>query len=308
MKIKHTFLTIIIAIISFCANAQSFSLSGDGNWHRVAAVGGQHGYFQYIYSQPTGYNPSIARGEIEFINAQNFLIQHHQAMGYANWNQPQFALVNLGNTAEIWVLATNGVSAGTFTVLNSTNATITSGDLSAANLSSRGGVLTIFNKIRDNADTYYSNILIPTGSLSIGTNTIDPNYMLSVEGKIHSQQVNIDMNGWSDYVFKSTYHLPSLSELKTYVDLNHHLPEIPSEKEIATNGLNLGEIDRLLTKKVEELTLYLIDKDKQLNMQQSQIAGQAAINKQLTDLLKAQQEQIALLIKQVAEISKEKTK
>jgi hypothetical protein len=50
--------------------------------------------------------------------------------------------------------------------------------------------------------------------------------------------------------------------VKTYIDQNHHLPEIPSEQEVAKNGINLGEMNKLLLKKVEELTLYLIEKDK----------------------------------------------
>jgi hypothetical protein len=271
---KFIYLTFSFLITTIFANAQSFSLSGDGNWHRIATMGGEHGYFQYIYSQPTANNPSIARGEIEFINALNYMVQHHQTMGYQTWNQPQFALVNLGNTSEVWIMATNGVSAGTFTVLNSTNATITSGDLSTSNLNSRGGTVTIFNKLRDNADTFYSNLLIPSGSLSLGTNTIDPNYMLSIEGKVHAQQVNVDMDGWSDYVFNPSYSLPTLTDVKTYIDQNHHLPDMPSASEVEKNGINLGETDKLLTKKVEELTLYLIDKDKQLNSQQQQIKQQ----------------------------------
>ncbi|HEY2580423.1 MAG TPA: hypothetical protein VGI43_01375 [Mucilaginibacter sp.] len=268
---KRTILTIVLAIISYCVNAQSFSLPGDGNWHRVATTSGQHAYFQYVYFQNTPNNPSMANGEIEFINYQNFTIQHHQTIGYGGWYQPQFALVNLGTSAEIWVLATNGASAGTFAVINNTNATINQGDLSVSNLSTRGGVATVYNKIRDNSDTFYSNVLIPSGSLSIGTNVIDPSYKFSVEGNVHAQQINVDMNGWADYVFGKDYALPSLTEVKTYIDQNHHLPEIPSAQQIEKDGLNLGEMNKLLVKKVEELPLYLIEKDKEVKLEQEQI-------------------------------------
>jgi hypothetical protein len=100
-----------------------------------------------------------------------------------------------------------------------------------------------------------------TGSLCIGT-TNPGNYRLAVNGGIHSQSVNVDLTGWSDYVFKQDYKLASLTEVKSYIDQNQHLPDMPSEQEVVKDGINLGEMNKLLTKKVEELTLYLIEKDK----------------------------------------------
>jgi len=138
-----------------------------------------------------------------------------------------------------------------------------------------------------------------TGTLGINT-TDTKGYQLAINGSAIATSFTVKAYGsWPDYVFKPSYHLTPLSEVKTYVDLNHHLPEIPSEKEIATNGLNLGDIDRLLTKKVEELTLYLIEKDKQLNdekniinAQEAKIDAQETINKKLSEQLKSQQAQI----------------
>jgi hypothetical protein len=69
---------------------------------------------------------------------------------------------------------------------------------------------------------------------------------------------------WPDYVFKKDYFLRPLSEVKSYIDENQHLPGVPTAQQIAANGLNLGEMNEVLVKKVEELTLYLIDKDKEL--------------------------------------------
>jgi hypothetical protein len=103
----------------------------------------------------------------------------------------------------------------------------------------------------------------------VGINTTDTKgYQFAVNGSAIATSFTVKTNAnWPDYVFRSAYHLPSLYEVKTYIDVNHHLPEIPSEQEITANGLDLGDIDRLLTKKVEELTLYLIQKDKQLDEQ-----------------------------------------
>jgi hypothetical protein len=100
-----------------------------------------------------------------------------------------------------------------------------------------------------------------SGNVGIGTNT--PREALSVNGTIRAKQIKVESANWPDYVFKPAYQLPSLTEVKAYINQNQHLPEIPSEQEIAVNGLNLGEMNKLLMKKVEELTLYLIEKDNQ---------------------------------------------
>lgn len=95
------------------------------------------------------------------------------------------------------------------------------------------------------------------GNVGIGTTT--PDSKLAVNGTIHSTEVKVDMNGWPDYVFKPEYDLLPLSDVKNYIDKNQHLPEVPSAQEIAKDGLNLGEMNKLLIKKIEELTLYLIE-------------------------------------------------
>lgn len=104
-----------------------------------------------------------------------------------------------------------------------------------------------------------------TGNLSLGT--IDSKgYKLAVNGNAIANSVTVKVYPWADFVFNKNYPLPSLSEVKSYIDLNHHLPKIPSEKEVLEKGLNLGDMNRLLTQKVEELTLYLIEQNKQIEI------------------------------------------
>jgi hypothetical protein len=91
--------------------------------------------------------------------------------------------------------------------------------------------------------------VLQSGNVGIGTTT--PHETLSVNGNIRSKQVKVESINWPDYVFKSNYVLPSLSEVKSYIDKYQHLPDMPSEAEVAKDGLNLGEINKLLTKKVE---------------------------------------------------------
>jgi hypothetical protein len=107
---------------------------------------------------------------------------------------------------------------------------------------------------------------------NVGIGTTSPDEKLTVKGKIHAEEVKIDLSVPApDYVFESDYKLPALNNLKSYVNKNHHLPEIPSAKKMARDGLNLGEMNTLLLKKVEELTLYLIEKDQQVNSLQSEV-------------------------------------
>jgi len=105
-------------------------------------------------------------------------------------------------------------------------------------------------------------LVVNNGNVSIGT----PNsygYKFAVNGNVIATSMTVKLYAnWPDYVFKKDYQLPSLTDVKTYIDQNQHLPDMPSEAEVAKDGLNLGEMNKLLVKKVEELTLYLIEKDK----------------------------------------------
>lgn len=104
------------------------------------------------------------------------------------------------------------------------------------------------------------------GDGSVGINTSSPTEKLSVNGKIRSKEVKVEITNWPDYVFKSDYNLKPLSELESFIKLNNHLPGIAPAQEIEKNGLELGEMNSLLLKKIEELTLYLIQQDKEMQM------------------------------------------
>jgi len=106
--------------------------------------------------------------------------------------------------------------------------------------------------------------LTGSGALSIGT-TDPKGYMLAVAGSAIATSITVKtVDNWPDYVFKPTYTLPSLPSIKSYIEQNHHLPDMPSEEDVKNKGIDLGEMVKLQTKKIEELTLYLIEKDKQI--------------------------------------------
>jgi hypothetical protein len=115
-------------------------------------------------------------------------------------------------------------------------------------------------------DVYFKdggNSFINSGNFGIGTT--NPDEKLTVNGKIHAQEVRIDVSApmtVPDYVFAKEYKLKSLQEVESFIKQNSHLPEIPSAKELEKDGIQLAEMNLNLLKKIEELTLYAIEQQK----------------------------------------------
>jgi cytoskeletal protein CcmA (bactofilin family) len=130
--------------------------------------------------------------------------------------------------------------------------TIQSGSGSFTGTLSAGGIVSL------------DSTLFISGQVGVGTDRID-GYMLSVGGKIRaSSDIRVYPSAeWADYVFTDAYHLRSLQEVADYIEQNHHLPELPSAAEVKKEGIDLGAMDALLLQKIEELTLYIIQLEKE---------------------------------------------
>ena len=91
------------------------------------------------------------------------------------------------------------------------------------------------------------------------------NRTMRVDGQIFAKEIKIQTNVWSDHVFHEDYKLPSITEVKEYINTNNRLPDIPSEQEVKENGIDLGEMQAKLLQKIEELTLYTIQQQEMID-------------------------------------------
>jgi hypothetical protein len=122
-------------------------------------------------------------------------------------------------------------------------------------------------------------IIDPVGNVGIGT--FNPEDKLTVNGRIKANEIRVNGQQIPDYVFEPHYRNLSLSELEAYIKKYKHLPEIPSAREAEKNGIELGEMNKILLKKIEELTLHLIEQDKEIKaLKMQQLNGNGTRAKQ----------------------------
>jgi hypothetical protein len=243
-----------------------------------------------------GLVPLASSQKLE-VNGNALATQLWSSTGTVNSTGASNLTLSTNNTSRVTVLNTNGnvgigiaapterlhISGGNM-VLDNTTPTLYTGTgttelnrfLLVANSSGlvspsglkAGGVLV--------ADSYAyatptKNDLIVKGRILIGTPANSNGYMLAVNGKIGTRDIQIESSVWSDHVFAPTYKLLSLSQLEQYIQANHHLPEVPAAETVAKEGYSMNEFDVTLLKKVEELTLYIIEQQKQIDALKQQL-------------------------------------
>jgi hypothetical protein len=153
-----------------------------------------------------------------------------------------------------------------------------------------GGTLTSSQFGSNQAFRIFSGGAAVSGNLSIsqtltvGSVTIRPSgYNLYVDNGILTEKVKVAVYGtsnWSDFVFDKSYRLRPLLEVEKFIEENKHLPDVPSAEEMVNNGLDVATMDAKLLQKIEELTLYLIEQQKQLEeLKEKNLKLEQALNK-----------------------------
>ncbi|NBB31428.1 hypothetical protein [Cellulophaga sp. BC115SP] len=126
----------------------------------------------------------------------------------------------------------------------------------------------------DNNGVFTSRLVVnaETGNVTIGSVAAQSTYKLAVGGSMIAERVVVKtISAWPDYVFSPSYELPKLFEIEKFVKANHHLPGIPSEKEVQQNGVDVVDLNAKLLQKVEEMTLLMIQMQKQIDSQKQEI-------------------------------------
>ncbi len=210
----------------------------------------------------------------------NFTVDCNAAYGSVKFRVRAVATHGTADNIVVYIKITSVNINETFTPLNNTGNDTTidkfqpmtnDWDLYVGNLASYDSALIAIKALQN-------------GNVGIGTAT--PTEKLSVNGKIRAKEIKVEATGWPDYVFEEDYKITSLSELENFIKKHKHLPEVPSAKEVEQNGVELGEMNKLLLKKIEELTLMLIEKDKELKNERSINEQQAKDINKLYELIK----------------------
>jgi len=137
-----------------------------------------------------------------------------------------------------------------------------------------GGINQLQLKSKVNSSLYGPHISVTrqTGNVAIGGG-FATGYKLSVDGKIICEELRVDMSdGWPDYVFEDQYKLMPLKQLDSFIQSNGHLPNVPAAEDIQKSGLEVGEMQRKMMEKIEELSLYIIAQQKEIDELKKQIA------------------------------------
>ena len=174
------------------------------------------------------------------------------------WSSNNTAVATVSSTGMVL-----GVSEGNATI---TATTADGGFTATSSINVNAGSSSSTSIWENNA----GNIFYNTGNVGIGTTT-DLSAKLTVNGDIKATRINVVSSITSDFVFDKNYNLLNLEELEKYVSTNKHLPEIPSAGELKKTGYNMGEMDDLLLRKIEELTLYIIEQNKIIENQNKRI-------------------------------------
>ncbi len=205
----------------------------------------------YVYSATSNTMPLVVQkqGDVKIGNLSRRSYLH---IASSQWPEVRFQTPSSDRQIRLGVAHANnagyGVDAGDFYVYTATSNTM------PIVVQKQGNVSLVSN----------------TGNVGIGTRN-PGSWKLAVNGQIRAKEVKVETN-WSDFVFEKDYDLPTLTEVEHHIKQKGHLQDIPSAKDVEKNGIFLGEMDAKLLQKIEELTLYTIQQQKEIQQLQQQNA------------------------------------
>src|SRR5690606_13741149 len=256
---KKTFFTsCLYLIVSLCLNAQTtkqLTLSNGDGWYRIIeGTGNTSGFLRLSGGMGNNKNTDIRMyisimaysqgGSINIIDNKFYNQNHIDEIRAGTINGKYIVDIYLTGITNP---ATLNVTSESATILNSPI-------YNPSNLIT--GKIEISGKVIGTSSTRWPIFF----SEKVGIGTTTPDSKLTVKGNIHTNEVKVDLLGAvaPDYVFENDYYLKPLKEVENYITKEKHLPNIPSAKNMETDGINLKEFNLKLLEKIEELTLYTI--------------------------------------------------
>ncbi len=253
--------------------------------------GNQNNHFEFIISANPGGASSLANGSlsiramdraVDFSILPNPGLNHpllvlkasgKLAVGHAN---PTMELDVLGQNILLHNTSGSGLHMRTD---SSGNSFVNNMDGFVGNGTTANGFFAItgqtglYFKTGSSGSSGTERMRIMDSTGYVGINTQTPDYQLDVKGVIRAEEVIVE-TGWSDFVFEAGYELKPLHEVEEFIEVNGHLPDVPSAEEVEAEGVTLGESQAVLLQKIEELTLYIIEQEKRIQALEDELAEQ----------------------------------
>ncbi|CAM1344798.1 hypothetical protein [Tenacibaculum amylolyticum] len=262
-------------------------LTGKNDTRGISATQQKHDNYQSLIRQKTANGHVINLGGIgdvfgffgydknRTVNGTDYQMVMNLNNGYVGIGElsPQAKLV-LKENNQVLNFLVNKKLTGTWPATNEhTTMTIQSSGVSSGNLAFANG-------------NRESMRITASGNVGIGTTNVPSSYKLAVAGKVISEEVTVKLqSNWPDYVFTDNYKLPTLEEVEKHILEKGHLVNIPSAKEVEKKGVELGEMNKKLLEKIEELTLYTIEQEKKIINQERKLKKEEEKNKKLEERL-----------------------
>lgn len=198
----------------------------------------------------------------------NFTIAYTPSLSSVGIHSASYPLAfNIGGSERMRLQTNGNVGIGTATANHKLDV---NGSINATGILLNGSPIKETQWATSGTNINYN----AAGMVSIGTTTTPAGYKLAVGGRIVAEEIVVKLQAnWPDYVFENDYKMPSLEELQLFIAEHKHLPGVPSAKEIQENGVSVGEMNAILLKKVEELTLYLLEQNKLIQKQNERIVA-----------------------------------
>ncbi len=231
-----------------------------------STASGLYGYVFGVSSQAIG-DYSFAIGRYSVTNGDNsYSLGEYLSTSVAN-------SMTIGRGVNSTTKLDNNTTNSLIVGFNSDTATLFVGPSTGVGTFGKVGIATS-SPIRTfdvNGMSHFSD------TMSIGTTKTNGS-LLAVAGKISAEEVEISLTTtWPDFVFSMSYELNTLAQVEEYINKHSHLPNVPSAKEVAEKGINIAEMDAILLQKIEELTLYTIAQQKQIDEQKKLIEEQSRL-------------------------------